>query len=369
MDSPIFVYRSDIAKYDLGDTHPLKPVRLQMTYELLQAYKFFERSNAKIVYPEPATREEVLTAHTEEYVNMVEKISESGRAPGMLDYGFGNGDNPPFKGMYSASLIYTGATMAAARSVYNQETRLAFNIGGGLHHAMPNRASGFCVFNDPVMAIKLLLKKFNRIAYLDIDAHHGDGVQAAFEKDNRVLTVSVHESGRTLFPGTGFAEEFGGGKNRGFAVNLPLAAGTGDDVYIQAFEAVVPAAIKAFEPQVIVAQLGADSHKDDPLAHLRLTTHGWKRVIGTIRSFEKPLVALGGGGYNLSSVCRLWAIACAELCGLELENEIPKTFARERRIYRLYDEQETTTPEGGAREYANKQIDYLNNNVIPNIKL
>lgn len=365
------MYCDELARYDLGSDHPLKPVRLRMTYELLKAYRFFDRAGCPVVQPRLATRDEILLAHDADYVATVEAIGAGERPRQMYHHGFGFGDNPPFEGMYEASLLYTGATVTAAEKVLNGEADLAFSISGGLHHAMHDRASGFCVFNDPVIGIRRLLEKFGRVAYVDVDAHHGDGVQAAFYEDNRVLTVSVHESGETLFPGTGFPGECGKGAGRGYAVNLPLFARTGDDVYVEAFEAVVPAAIATFKPEVIVTQLGADAHFEDPLAHLNLTTAGWRRIIARIASFGTPMVALGGGGYNLSSVCRMWTIAASLLAGVELEADTPADFAERHHIKRLDDEEGPICSQRDleiTRSFAHRMTRDLLENVLPLIQ-
>jgi len=371
MKRAVFVYSDELASYDLGPDHPLKPVRLRMTHDLLQAYDFFRRAECPVIPPRPATREEILLAHKPEYVGVVEEIGRNGRADDMWKYGFGQDDNPPFKGMYEASLLYAGASVVAAEKVLSGEAELAFAISGGLHHAMPARASGFCVFNDPVIAIRRLLEKFERVAYIDVDAHHGDGVQAAFYVQDSVLTISLHESGRWLFPGTGFPDEWGEGAGRGYSINLPFAPGTGDETYTEAFEAVVPAAVSAFQPEVIVAQLGADSHFEDPLAHLMLGTRGWRRIVERIGSFGTPMVALGGGGYHLPSTCRMWAIASAVLCGVELSPDIPAEFAQKSHIRKLDDERPPNIMRSEAEfadSYAREAVDVLLKDVVPLIR-
>jgi len=261
--------------------------------------------------------------------------------------------------------------LVAVEKILSGEADIAFSISGGLHHAMPAKASGFCVFNDPVIGIRRLLEKFRRVAYVDIDAHHGDGVQAAFYEDNRVLTISVHESGKWLFPGTGFLEECGEGAGRGYSVNLPLAPGTGDEIYLDAFEAVVPLAVSDFQPEVVVLQMGADSHFQDPLAHLMLSVQGWRKVVERIGSFGLPTVALGGGGYNLSSVCRMWTVAAAALCGVDLPNDIPAEFANKYHINKLEDERPPSVAQNDvefAESYSRQAVEQLRKDVLPLIR-
>jgi acetoin utilization protein AcuC len=207
--------------------------------------------------------------------------------------------------------------------VADGEVSAAFNISGGLHHAAARQASGFCVFNDPVVAIKYLLNRGLRVAYVDIDAHHGDGVQDAFYDEPRVLTISVHESGQYLFPGTGFAGETGAGAGVGYAVNLPLYPYTDDDIYLDAFESVVPPLIRAFDPDVLLTQLGIDSYHTDPLTHLQVTSRGFTAAVECLGGLGYPWLATGGGGYDLGAVARCWTLAYGVMCGAEWPDRVP----------------------------------------------
>jgi acetoin utilization protein AcuC len=220
-------------------------------------------------------------------------------------------------------LLSSGGSIQAARLIMDGKAKIAFNIAGGLHHAMPDRASGFCYINDPVLAIKELLKKYNKIAYIDIDAHHGDGVQHAFYDTDKVLTISLHETGSFLFPGTGFLEEIGIGKGRGFSVNLPFYPGTDDEIFVWGFNEIVPPLIEAYKPDVLVAQLGVDTMATDPLTHLELTTNGFCQMVKRIKDFNLPLVALGGGGYNVTNVARCWTLALGIFADEEPPDSIP----------------------------------------------
>jgi acetoin utilization protein AcuC len=207
---------------------------------------------------------------------------------------------------------------------------------------MADRASGFCVFNDPVVSIKKLVKEGMKVAYVDIDAHHGDGVQAAFYDTDQVLTISTHESGRFLFPGTGFVDEAGAGKGRGYSVNVPLFPYTGDDTYLWAFnEAVIPI-VKAFKPDVLFTQLGIDTHAKDPITHLQLTSRAFTGAVQEFAKLEVPWIASGGGGYDLMAVARCWTLAYGIMSGQEWPQEIPLDYASRYNVTQLRDSE--TTP-------------------------
>jgi acetoin utilization protein AcuC len=223
----------------------------------------------------------------------------------------------------------TGATLQAVDFVVDGKGEIAFNIAGGLHHAMRSRASGFCYMNDPVIGIMRLLSRGKRVAYIDIDAHHGDGVQKAFYETKQVLTISLHETGYTLFPGTGFEYEIGEGEGEGYSVNLPFPPFTGDEIYLWAFEEVVPELIHAFQPDVVVTQLGVDTFYDDPLTNLHLSIRGYEKVLKRIKDLAPRWVALGGGGYNISNVARAWTLAWAVMNGIELKEELPESYLKE----------------------------------------
>lgn len=322
-----FVYSDQLSRHVLRSDHPLRPARLRLTYELLRALGAFAGEGSRLVEPREATREEVLGFHEPAYRAAVEAVSYGLVVPGAERYGLSlYGDNPIFPGMYEAALLSTGASLTAADLLLAGEVRVAFNSAGGLHHAMPGYASGFCVFNDPVIAIQRFVARGLRVAYVDIDAHHGDGVQHAFYETDAVITVSLHESGHYLFPGTGFVEELGSGRGRGYSVNLPLAPLTDDEVYVWAFQEVVPPLLNAYRPDVLVTQLGVDTYYRDPLAHLKLTTTGYVQVVKALAELAegKPWLALGGGGYDLSAVARCWSLAYGVMLGREWPNELPQ---------------------------------------------
>ncbi|MCC6443352.1 MAG: acetoin utilization protein AcuC [Armatimonadetes bacterium] len=368
MPSAKFVYHPDYRRYRLSETHPLKPRRLQMTWELLTLCGAFRGDPAEVVEPVPATEEEALQVHTPDYLETVKTLSAGRFAPGSERYGFSHGDTPPFEGMYGASLLYTGGTLTAARLVASGQAQVAFNISGGLHHAMPGRAAGFCIFNDAAIAICDLLKSAGRVCYLDIDAHHGDGVQAAFYDTDRVLTVSLHESGRYLFPGTGFPEETGVGEGAGYAVNLPLAPHTDDEIYLWAFDQIVPPLVQAYRPDFLVAQLGADTHFLDPLTHLDLTVQGHAELYRRIGRLVPRWVAVGGGGYDLTVVSRSWTLAYRTMAGKTFPEDIPPEFADRYGVPSFFDARRppaTREERAFVRRAAEGSVGYLRRHVFP----
>lgn len=333
-----FVFDRAFTTYQIPDDHPLTPKRLRWTYELLDQYGAFDDSDSILVKPRPATDEELMTFHTEEYVEAVKSFSRGERLEEQGRFNFSeSGDNPTFPGMYEASALATGATLVAAELVDSGQVDVAFNIAGGLHHAYPDRASGFCIFNDPVVAINRLLSRGRKVAYVDIDAHHGDGVQAAYYNTADVLTVSLHESGRYLFPGTGFTGDMGEGKGRGYSVNVPLHPYTGDDTYRFVFREVVMPLVRAFKPDILFTQLGADAYYTDPLTHLQLTTKGYISVLTDFHRLGVPWIAVGGGGYNPGATARCWALDYGVMCGMQWPDEIPEAFKDRLGAARLRD--------------------------------
>ena len=265
--------------------------------------------------------------HDQAYIDVVRRLS-SGELTQDLRRGLGGMDNPVFLGMHEASARVAGASLAAARAVHEGVTEHAVNIAGGLHHAMRDRASGFCVYNDPALAIAWLRAQgVDKIAYVDVDVHHGDGVEAAFWDDPQVLTISLHETGRTLFPQTGFSDDIGGSGAQGCAVNVP-PPGTGDDAWLRAFHAIVPPLVEAWAPQVLVSQHGCDSHFLDPLAHLTLSVDGQRMAYEAVHELAHRYaggrwIATGGGGYEIVDVVpRIWT----HLLAIAAENPVlPET--------------------------------------------
>jgi len=324
-----FIYTDAYLDYDYGPTHPLRVIRLKLTYDLIKAYGLLDLPSVQFIPTHKAEEKDLLAFHSQEYLNILKQANEGRLTGDAYLYGLGPGDNPIFPGLLDWSLLVTGATIQAVDFVAEGKGEIAFNIAGGLHHAMRSRASGFCYINDPVIGIMRLLSHGKRVAYIDIDAHHADGVQKAFYETDQVLTISLHEAGYMLFPGTGFENEIGEGEGEGYSVNLPFPSYTGDEVYLWAFEEVVPELVQAFKPDVVVTQLGVDTFYDDPLTNLHITILGYEKVLKRIKGLAPRWVALGGGGYNISNVARAWTLAWAVMNGIELKDELPESFLKE----------------------------------------
>jgi len=322
-----FVYDEAMSQHQLRADHPMRPIRLQHTFDLLNAYSAFDGSSSRLVPARAASEQELGWLHTQEYMEAVKSFSLGLSSHDLNRFNFtGQGDNPTYPGMYDAAALSTGGTLVAAEMVFQGQVDVAFNISGGLHHAAPGHASGFCVFNDPALAVKYFLAQGWRVAYVDIDAHHGDGVQNAFFDDPKVLTISVHESGQFLFPGTGHGNEVGVGPGLGYSVNLPLYPYTGDEIYLESFGEIVPPLLRAFAPDVLVTQLGIDSYHSDPLTHLQITTRGYVAAIKELAALGLPWLALGGGGYDLSAVARGWTLAYGVMLDVEWPDQLPSEF-------------------------------------------
>ncbi len=318
--------------------HPLRPGRLRDTWEMLHAYGAFDAPDTRIVPPRPPTDDELAMFHTREYINVVRRLSRGELMANPTRYNFGEGDNPVFEEMFESESLKVGAALVAAELLLRDEADVAFSFAGGLHHAGRDFASGFCVFGDGAVAIHRMLAEGWRVAYIDIDAHHGDGVQAAFYNDPRVLTISFHESGHYLFPGTGFTDELGEGDGRGFSVNVPLFPYTDDKTFVWAFDQVVPPLVERFAPDAVVAQLGVDAHWRDPLTHLALTTYGFEVLFRRIRQLAPRWLAVGGGGYDRAVVPRTWTLAWGVMSGQTFSNDLPKAIASDFDPPCLHDE-------------------------------
>lgn len=319
-----------LAAYDFGPQHPLKPLRVKLMVDLARAYGLLDRPNVAEVNPRSATREELELVHTPRYIEAVEMISATATEPYRhYGWGIGIGDNPAFRGMHEASAHVAGASLVAAQAVAEGAADHAFNPAGGLHHAMPDRASGFCIYDDPAIAIRWLADRGERVAYIDVDVHHGDGPQFIFYDEPNVMTISLHESGEYLFPGTGFPDETGAGAAEGTKVNVALPPLTDDEGYRAAFERVVPPLVESFKPTILVTQLGCDTHATDPLAHLALVTGTYAWLARTLHGLAHTVtggrwLAVGGGGYQIYTVVpRAWTIYLAEIVGVTLDDELP----------------------------------------------
>ncbi len=334
--------------YDFGD-HPLNPVRLDLTIRLARELGVLDRLDVEP--PEPADEAQLLTVHDAAYLGAVRAASDD---PAFEGFGLGTSDDPVFPGMFDASALVAGGSAQAAQRLWSGAVEHAVNIAGGLHHAMRGYASGFCIFNDVVLGIRTLLAAgAQRVAYVDIDVHHGDGVQAAFYDDPRVLTISLHQDPRTLFPGTGMPGEIGTGAAEGTSVNVPLPPGTDDAGWLRAFRAIVPGAVRAFRPDVLVTQCGCDTHHEDPLANLELTVDGQRTAIAELHQLAHEVaggkwLAFGGGGYGLvRCVPRTWTHLLAEATGRPVapDTAIPPGWAEHLRSRGVRGELPTTMGE------------------------
>jgi acetoin utilization protein AcuC len=367
-----------MAAYDLGPMHPLKPERVTLAVDLMRAYGLLagetyqtigddahrrdDAPRADVIPPLQLPEADLELVHDPTYVDAVKEASAdpAGFRPRS---GIGPGDTPPFPGMHEASRLVCGGTAAGLDAVLDGVYLRTFAVAGGLHHAHRDRAAGFCVYNDPAVAMARATRDRPglRIAYLDIDAHHGDGVQEAFESRPDVLTISLHETGLYLYPGTGFAVDIGTGKGAGFAINVPMLPGADDACYELAFEQVVEPAVSAFAPDVVLAQLGADGHRDDPLTQLGLSVAGHQAMVKRIVSLaddlcDGRLAATGGGGYDaFSAVPRIWTCALAELLGIKLDETLPPSWrskaalAAQRPVPRALHEEHTENHSSSTR--------------------
>ncbi len=328
----VLVHDAALDAYDLGPSHPLRPERVSRTIALMREHGLIGPGGLEVVPPKPASDLDLLRVHDTAYIETVKRASADPERF-VPERGIGPGDTPPFRGMHEAAALIAGASITAMRSVLEGGAQRAFSVAGGLHHAHSDRAAGFCVYNDPAVGIAWALERFPelRIAYIDIDAHHGDGVQEAFWDEPRVLTVSMHESGRYLFPGTGFEHERGGHHALGTALNVPMEPYADDAAYREAFDALVAPAVHAFRPDLIVTQNGADAHRADPLTTLGLTLRGYDALVVRTIDLARELtgdriVAHGGGGYAWHDVVpRAWTALAYAL----LDREPPEELLRE----------------------------------------
>ena len=333
MASIAFVDRQGLSGYDLGTDHPLAPVNRELAIDLIRAYGLLDRPDVTVLAPEPGDEELIGRVHTAAYMAAVRRYSAQPALAAAFEAGMWGlahgGDTPAFAGMHEAAVAVCGSSVTAARAVWEGRADRVLSVAGGLHHAFANKAYGFCIYNDPAVAIQWLLENgAERVAYVDVDVHHGDGTQFIFYDDPRVLTCSVHESGRYLFPGTGAIAERGVGAGDGYSVNIPLPAFSGDGPYMRAIEDVIVPAVIDFAPDVIVTQDGVDPHHEDPLAHLQVrmaTFPGLWRVLHRLADDAAGgrWIALGGGGYNVDVLPRAWALLFAEMTGVPLPDEVP----------------------------------------------
>ena len=323
--TPLLVYGPRSTTYDFGPAHPLTPRRFGTGISLLEAL-----GAEPGLAPEPATDDELATIHDGAYVAIVRARSAAPFGP--PGAGIGPGDTPAFAGMHDAAAAVAGGSLRAVEAILRGDVAHAFHPGGGLHHAMPGRASGFCIYNDPALAVARARADRLRVLYVDLDVHHGDGVQAIHWSDPGVMTFSIHETGATLFPGTGFADELGGGAAIGTKVNVALDPGTGESGWLAAIERVLPRLAERFRPDLVVSQHGADSHAYDPLAHLQITTTAMGQAARLVDSLAHRWaggrwLATGGGGYDVYRVVpRAWVLAWLAATHAEVPDALPEAW-------------------------------------------
>lgn len=317
----VLIHSPQLEKYQYPPDCPFNISRAGKTRKILDSMGLLSGEGRSEAAPEPADRRVLKKFHSERYLDALKAAGKGKLDIEALHMGIGGPDCPIFKGVYDYSVLACGATLTGANLILSGSADVAFNLSGGFHHAGPELASGFCYINDVALACMVLAENGKRVLYLDVDVHYGDGVANAFYDRNDIMTISFHESPKTLFPGTGFEEEIGRGEGRGYCVNVPLPVGTYDKVYMKAFKAIAIPLIKAFNPDVIVFELGADGLAGDPLAHLCLTNNVYVEIIEYLMSLNKPILATGGGGYHIDNTVRAWALAWSVFCGADSESE------------------------------------------------
>ncbi len=386
-----FIYSEELASFEYSPTHPFKPVRAKLTLDLCRRYGLIERPWIRLVKPQPLDFETMAEFHDPAYLKMLKDLDSATLAselwpdllstkggdyltvdPKILRYGLGTEDNPIFSGMFDYSALTAGATMMGAKMVADGEVHLAFNPVGGFHHAGRDHAEGFCYVNDIAVVLTQLLKEGRRVAFVDIDAHHSNGVQDAFYRDDRVLVISFHENGKDLYPWSGFESEMGEGQGRGYTVNVPLPQNTDDEAFVHAFSEIVPPLLNAYAPDLVIAELGADTHISDPLTHLSMTNFGYCQAVKKLKESAPRLLAVGGGGYDVYKTARSWTLAWAILNEIDPRDEYVgiiggMMFGPEIEVGSLEDK--TVYITGVVKERINREVDrvieYIKENVFP----
>ncbi|MCK5055086.1 MAG: acetoin utilization protein AcuC [Candidatus Aminicenantes bacterium] len=311
----VFLYSPEWDKINYPQGCPFDTGRAGKTRSTLKSMGILGGSHQREVVPAKATRSEMERFHKPEYLDAIKNAEKGILPPGAFAMGIGTPDCPVFHGMYEYASLASGASITGARMILSGEANIVFNPSGGFHHAGPAKASGFCYVNDVVLAAMELTVAKKSVLFLDMDVHHGDGVQSAFYERDDIMTVSLHESGKTLYPGTGFENEIGRGKGEGYSINIPLPVGTYDNAYKRAFREAALPLIHKFNPDVLIIELGMDALSGDPLAHLQLTNNTFVDIIKEILKLNKPILATGGGGYNVAASVRSWALLWSVLCG------------------------------------------------------
>ncbi len=372
MAKNVLVYSDKLASFDFGPTHPFKPSRAKQMMDLLSRYSLLYENNQLIIEAGPFPEEELCVYHDRKYLDILKNAEKGGFTMDMLEAGLGTEDCPVVPGLWDFCLNASGGTCRGAAMLAEGAARVVFNPLGGFHHAGRDHAEGFCYINDLAVAITDLTRRGMRVAYIDIDVHFGNGVRDAFAGRKDVLCMSIHESGMTIYPWSGFVEDIGEGEGTGYTVNIPLMEGSDDEVFLGAFEAVVPPLVGAFKPDAVVAVIGGDAHRDDLLGHLNLTSIGYERAIRIINSLAPKLLVTGGGGYNVYKTAALWTLAWAAFCGLEPADAYAgliggMMYGPEAQSGTLRDDPYVVTGHLKERcsEYARDMVGYLKKNVFP----
>jgi len=372
MPTAAFIYSDALSKFEYGDDHPFKPIRARNTLELCNRHGLLYAVDVLRPEPQPAPRDALERFHTPTYLDQLRRASGGEHDLSLLAAGIGSPDCPVLRGIYEFSELAVGATLLGIDLVTRGEAQRAFNLVGGFHHAGVSHAEGFCYMNDVGVGIATLLDAGKRVAFVDIDAHHCNGVQDCFFADDRVLTISLHQHSEGFYPGTGRVIEHGVQAGEGYSVNVPLAPKTDDEVYLHAFDEVVPPLLEAFAPDVVIAEIGADTLISDPLTSLRLTSNGYEAVIKRICDLAPRLVAVGGGGYDVFRTANCWTLAFAAMCEIEPEDEYAglvggRMYGSE--IGGLRDPQIATGGEAKehARQVADAAIRHIHDHVFPRL--
>ncbi|WP_298038395.1 acetoin utilization protein AcuC [uncultured Desulfuromonas sp.] len=371
-DSCALIYSSRFSGFSYGEEHPFKVLRYRLTYDLIRELGLLAPPEARVVECPRAPEEALLSYHDADYLKTLKEFSRAATPRANFLYGLGDVENPVFPGVYEWSRLGCGGTLEAARQVVEENCRVAFNVAGGYHHAHRAKASGFSYLNDAVVAILSLLERGLRVAYVDIDAHHGDGVQEAFYDTDQVLTISLHETGDDFFPQTGFTHELGRNAGYGYSINVPFSAHADDLIFEQAFRRIVLPLIEGYRPDVLVTQLGVDSLRTDPLTRLECTTGAIEYAARSFAGTGLPWVALGGGGYDEVNVARTWTLVWAIMAGIEVPDRLPGRVVRRLKELGyasdlLRDEPRLAHPDDFARAQANleQHLAFLERRVFP----
>ena len=370
------IYSSQFSDYSYGECHPFKVDRYRLTYELMQSYNLTAAARVKLVECPVVEESLLLDFHRHDYLQTLKKFSADDDVHANFFYGLGDVENPVFKGLYDWARLMCGGSVEAVRQVAEEGCRAAFSMAGGWHHAHSARASGFSYLNDAVIAIHQLLKQGKRVVYVDIDAHHGDGVQEAFYATDQVMTISIHENGKDFYPYSGFVDEVGCGDGYGYSINVPLVAHSDDLIFEQACQRVILPLIDAFAPDILVTQMGADPLRTDPLTRLECTTGFMEYAARLFMDTGIPWVALGGGGYDRLNVARAWTLLWADMLDINVDDELPEQFyptlvELEENCRQLRDKPHMAAPDDFAlaQQSLDKNISFLQRQIFPLFKL